>query len=366
MAEVIREFWGKLVAAVSGYVRAVLDACVEKELISREVCEKVLELNATREERARELLMAICDTIDIDNSQFEILVQIFKQTGAVEEWMIENMERAYRKRRPVPTPRQPVYRRADDPPEVKAIKILFTPKRLHVIADSVADVTDYCLSNGLVHYGAYRNIINSHRSPDHQARVLLLEVMKRTCTDSRCFNLFITGLKQCLPAAICGQLTSEISDKFTSETAANTGLSNPMPGRVHDHDESNSDFDGVLEKFEKAIARVAKVNSEKDKLNEDLKSKEEERAKLIALRNKDSKIRRAIVNIKDEISKLRDNLKMKEEDVNECHMHMKRERAIVREQTANLLGKAEKLEGRMFTSLQLQFQHELQYSTRGM
>lgn len=358
MAEIIKRNVN-LVTAVAQYVRPLSDQCLAKGLISREVYEKVLELNTIAMDKARCLLMAICDTIDLDNSQFELLMQILKKVvnpfDTTTQHMIADMERAWKHSRSVQRTVQSSQPADSDRPKVKAIK-KFTPQLIHVIADSVDNVSDHCWSNGLISYGTYRNIIYSGKNPDDKARSLLLEIMKSIHADRRCFNLFITALKDCLPTAISDHTRMHIADEIMqaeSKMSASVPAANDtqMPGELHD--ESKSDFYGVLEKFEEAITKLATLNSDKDKLKEHLESM---KAKLT---DENSEM---IDNIKDEITKLMDILEEKEEDIEKYHMHMKRERAIVHEQNrmaTDLLRKAERLEGQMHTSLQLQYQQEL-------
>ena len=186
MAEIIKEYLDRLVLIIKGYVRPVSDLCLSKELITTEVYEKVLELNITHMEEARELLIAVCDTVDIDRSLFEVLMQILKEVVTLTtevRHILSDMDRKYRKnfRVSIPQPRQPS--QADcDPPKVKAVK-KFIPKLVHVIGGSVNTVSDQCLSSGLIKYGTYREIIFSERNRDDKARLLLVAVMKRICTD---------------------------------------------------------------------------------------------------------------------------------------------------------------------------------------
>ena len=365
MAEIIRsgKFWMNLVTVIGDhYIPALSDQCLANGLISREVFEEVLELNTIAKDRSRRLLMAICDTIDLDNSQFELLTQILKKVvnpfDTTTQHMIADMERAWKHSRSVQRTVQSSQPADSDQSKVKAIK-KFTPQLVHVIADSVDNVSDHCWSNGLISYGTYRNIICSGKNPDDKARMLLLEIMKNIHTDRRCFNLFITALKDCLPTAISDRTRMHIADEIM-QAESKTSTSVPAANGTQ------SDFVGVLKIFEKAIAQVAEIDSEKDELMEDLKSKTGKiqglKSKLGAKGGDDAKIQMKIDSINDEIIKLMDSLKRAEEAIKERHMHMKRERAIVYEQNrmaADLLRKAEKLEEHMHMKLQLQFQQEL-------
>ena len=255
MAEIIRsgKFWMNLVTVIGDhYIPALSDQCLANGLISREVFEEVLELNTIAKDRSRHLLMAICDTIDLDNSQFELLTQILKKVvnpfDTTTQHMIADMERAWKHSRSVQRTVQSSQPADSDQSKVKAIK-KFTPQLVHVIADSVDNVSDHCWSNGLISYGTYRNIICSGKNPDDKARMLLLEIMKNIHTDRRCFNLFITALKDCLPTAISDRTRMHIADEIM-QAESKTSTSVPAANGTQ------SDFVGVLKIFEKAIAQA--------------------------------------------------------------------------------------------------------------
>ena len=340
MAENIESDWDKLLKIITDHVLPISNHCLSKGLISNDVYDKMLKLNTTPKEKARELLVAICDTVDIDKSQFKVLTEILKKVIPSRATVVIADIRKYHQEQV-----------QCDPPKVRAIKI-FIPKLVHVIGDSVEAVSDHCLSNGLIKYGRYREIIFSEKSPDSKARMLLRAVMESIRADHRCFNLFVTGLKHCLPTAIhdcIARIVKAEWDKFTLEPAV-------LPREVH-NESSHSGFCAILENFEIAITKLDQVNREKEKLKQDLESKIKQNEALKAqLRlNVEGQEGSQLQRIQDEIIKLTESLKKKEEEVEEHHTKMKRERAIILEQNrvvTDLLWRAGELEGRVCMSFQ--------------
>lgn len=88
-AEVIRSFIPKLVTLISDCVQVVSDECLAKGLVTESVYRTVLESEETGKDKARTLLLAVKNSIEVDNTCFDLFLNILE--GALPFRMRESL-----------------------------------------------------------------------------------------------------------------------------------------------------------------------------------------------------------------------------------------------------------------------------------
>ena len=152
----------------------------------------------------------------------------------------------------------------------------FLPDLVTAISDCVQPVSDQCLAKGLIPDSVYKRVLESGGTSEDKARTLILAVKTSAETDSRCFEILLNILEQQLPYAIKDKLSSDIREEQKKASAV-VPFSVPVQS---DHRETEVVQGSLLGRLEESIRQHERACTEKRILEDSLKAKTEECAKL--------------------------------------------------------------------------------------
>ena len=171
----------------------------------------------------------------------------------------------------------------------------FVPILVKHISECVYTVADECYSNGLISETLYRQEIvqSTNMTCEDKARKLILAIKMAIETDTRCFDLFISILKEKLPSLIGDKILPEMTNGVLPTNIADSqhdtckdvvplGLSS-----MHVHEPQNLYRDGsIFMKHEESVRLHEQTCTKKNDVEKKLKEKSEEHQKLVVeLRN---------------------------------------------------------------------------------
>ena len=401
--ETITRFTPQLVTVISDCVLSVLDRCLGKRLISNEMYETILQSTNSTSSKARTLLKTLQYTVAADGSLFDVFIGILNEVAFpgsmllsqnnsdVTTTLIAEMERVRLELDKCSTSDRAAM--VAMPSHLKSMSVIqsspqclgkletvtvaskvraieeFTPRLVFAISSTIEELSDRCLASGLISEGAYGRLLEQ-TSRDDRARKLLMVIRRNIRNDDRCFNMFLNALKEVLPP-IMDKFISEIkaeSEKVPLVPAVMNGKLSDLPPEVESDEDKK--FCIVLDKYVKANEKLVKVEVEKKVLQKDLESKimednelKEELRRMKAEGNECENAERikylneVIAEREGEISKLKKTIREKDEKIEECRMNMKRERAVVQEESKvviELRREARELEMEMRENLKYQ------------
>ena len=369
MAQIlIQNFTPELVVAIRDHLQEVSNHCLGKQIISSEVHRQMQSTGTSATERAGTLLIAVEDAVAVNQTLFEDMMEVLRNVlfpadkvspDAVPPFMQE-MEKQYqalkwqfRSRKRKRTYSDPTEMRdqelaaplkirkliADNQPKsISRVRIveMFIPKIIPAISGSIATLYDECLSKGIICDEIYRRRLETTFNDEQdKARILLIEVMKSIKNDDRCFDLFLTVLNETLPIAVGSKLVSDIikeSNHYTLVPSVNTSSQ-----------EVNDNSYDAHAKYREAITRLDEANREKEKLRKSLDSKVREnkvlREDLFREESREKKntekieqLKKKIAACECEILYLRETIEFQEKEVKNCHMKLRRERELFKEE----------------------------------
>ena len=154
----------------------------------------------------------------------------------------------------------------------------FLPDLVTVISNCVQPVSDQCLAKGLIPDSVYKRVLESGGTSEDKARTLILAVKTSTETDSRCLEILLNILEDQLPYAIKEKLLTEIREELKKASAV-VRLFPLVP--VQNISRETEEVQGsLLGRLEDSIRQHERACSEKRILEENLKGKIEECARL--------------------------------------------------------------------------------------
>jgi uncharacterized coiled-coil protein SlyX len=388
MAQILTSFIDDLVVAICDHVGEVSDRCLERQLISSEVYGQILdsELTSTASVKARTLLLAVKDAVAINQTLFEVLMEILRnivfpaeKVTPVAPFMRE-MEKQYqdlkcgvhsRSRKRKRTNSDPTEIELDEEPAapLKVNKLIadnkpkttfiltrniiiemFQTELVSAITISIGMLCDLFLERGLISDETYKILVDKTgiNSKEDKAEILLQNIMESIESDDQCFDIFLTTLNETLPTAIGSKLVAKIIKESEMHTllvvpSGNTNASSPCT--CYQTSEVNDNSSDIHTKYQKATRRLAEAKREKKELEEKLASeiKENERLekKISELRDEGhenteqiEELNEMIAERNHEISHLRKKIKKKEEEVDilDSFLEMKMKRELFQKQ----------------------------------
>ena len=215
----------------------------------------------------------------------------------------------------------------------------FLPNLVTAISDCIQPVSDQCLAKGLVSESVYKRVLESGGTSEDKARTLILAVKKSTETDSRCLEILLNILEEQLPHAIKDKLLSEIREEQENSRAVVPSFHLvPVPNFSRETEVVQS---SLLGRLEDSIRQHERACSDKRILEETLKAKTEECARLNseleAMKSQNDKAKidaiadaqRRIADCEKEISNLEVKFSELEKTIEEQAMKVKRGRNMV-------------------------------------
>ena len=154
----------------------------------------------------------------------------------------------------------------------------FLPNLVTAISDCIQPVSDQCLAKGLIPESVYKRVLESGGTCEDKARTLILAVKTSTETDSRCLEILLNILEEQLPHAIKYKLLSEIREEQENSRAVVPSFHLvPIPNVSRETEVVQG---SLLGRLEDSIRQHERACSDKRILEETLKAKTEECARL--------------------------------------------------------------------------------------
>ena len=297
--QILTRFTPELVAAIGGNIRDISDRFLARQLISNEVHEQVLESTATSADQARTLLEAIKDAVAIDQTIFEIMMEVLREVAfsadkerpvppfmheMKKQYLLKSRNRKHRRTYSDPTvidQELAAHLKAsklitDTKPETifipsRVIIIeMFTKELISAMSTSIETVCDECLAKGLIRGETYRKLHETtSNSKKDKAKILLQEMKETIENDDRCFDLFLTTLNRNLPTPIGSKVVAEITKESENYTLA------PADSPCHQASDNSGDVD-AKHQLEVATTKLAEACHEKEGLEKELAAKVKE------------------------------------------------------------------------------------------
>ena len=173
-AQILQELTPAIATGFSDHVQHLLDHFLAKGFINGEVYQTILESSCPNKDKARNLLSAIKDVIQADENCFHTMLIVLQEVFGKENKLVLDLFEEYHKyiSQPPPSKRPRLHRASSEPairqsvnaehhpapastwcypacPEVKVIQ-QSTPKLVKTLSGFVANVSELCLSRGLI------------------------------------------------------------------------------------------------------------------------------------------------------------------------------------------------------------------------
>ena len=368
-AQILQEFTPKLVTAFSPCIQPLLDQFIAIGLITDEVYQRVLESKFSSKDKARNILNAIKDVIETDDSCFRMVLSILKKTFGSEDKLVLELVDEYLKfvSQPPPPKRLRLRRVSSDPtiqlsangkhqvdnsefnsvrcytvlPEVRVVQ-LFTPELVSALRASVDNASDLCLSKGIIPESLHRRLLECTNS-EEKVRKLLQSIRSSINVDKRCYKIFLSILKSTVPFVIKETLLYAIKAKHKELSKACTIPEYLDVNFASDHlveefelaeSDTSSNFKLVVNQFKEAVKEHARACIEKEMLEKELEKKRKENEELkkeleIALKAGGSdgknikKLRERIAACESEIEGIKESIAQLDKKIEEYCMNEK-------------------------------------------
>ena len=216
------------------------------------------------------------------------------------------------------------------------------PDLVTAISDCVQPVSDQCLAKGLIPESVYKRVLESGGTSEDKARTLILAVKKSTETDNACFESFLKILDQQLPYGVKDSLLSTIKKKF-NDKAAGVCMSLVSVGKDSQVALKQRRADSLFG-FEDAIKQHERACTEREFLEDNLKSIAEENQKLKReLASLLSKIHDRSMN-ESNIASTKGRISASEDEMSELRGRMAELNSIIDEQAMKIKRGRDRLE----------------------
>ena len=227
-------------------------------------------------------------------------------------------------------------------PEVKVIQ-QSTPKLVKTLSGFVANVSDECLSEGLITESVNKMLLESISSSEDKVRKLLQAVRSSISVDRRCYKIFVSILNTTVPPAIRDKLVSEINIKYKELLKSGTDPEYPKVDSAREHLlqevelATSSEFKIVVDEFKEAVEKHIRTCIEKERLEKELveKCKENEKLKkeleMAKASGIDSEIRKwekRFASCESEIAKIQESIAKLDKMIEEHEMIVKRSQSF--------------------------------------
>ena len=171
--------------------------------------------------------------------------------------------------------------------EAKVVENFF-PNLVTAISDHIHSVSDHCLAKGLITNTVYKTVLQSSGTNDDKARTLMVSVLSIIEADhadsSTCFGLLLTILNETLPPQSKGILSAmkkELTEiSYTYKAMVPRGQTRAVPSATELSRRCVTQQDSLVGRLEDSIRQHERACAEKNRLEEDLKSKSQENEKL--------------------------------------------------------------------------------------
>ena len=297
-AQILQELTPAIATGFSDHVQPLLDHFLAKGFINDEVYQTILESSCPSKDKARNLLSAIKDVIQADENCFYTMLSVFQEVFGNKNKLVlllfEKYNKYTRESQPPPSKRPRLHRASSEPairqsvnaehhpapastwrypacPEVKVIQ-QSTPKLVKTLSGFVANVSDECLSEGLITESVNKMLLESISSSEDKVRKLLQAVRSSISVDRRCYKIFVSILNTTVPPAIRDKLVSEINIKYKELLKSGTDPEYPKVDSAREHLLQevelaiSSEFKIVVDEFKEAVEKHIRTCIEKERL----------------------------------------------------------------------------------------------------
>ena len=227
----------------------------------------------------------------------------------------------------------------------------FLPDLVTAVSDSVQPVSDQCLAKGLISGNVHDQILESGGTSKDKARTLILAVKKSTETDSQCFQILLSILKQTLPYMIKNHLLPLIEARFTEKSSAMVPIT--VQSKLTATEilkECTIQQETYIGQFEESVRQHAYACSEKKLLNEKLEkqTKEIERlrkelgSQVRANESKNATTHERLSTCESEATEMKQRIEKLESIIEEQGMKVKRKRSAMMFGITELLSNQER------------------------
>ena len=208
---ILEDNFASLVKAISTFVTAVANRCLEEDLIHIDVHEHVVGIgsyNQPGEDEARALLLAVIDAVSVDCGRFKDVLSVFKETlqndGERESTLYVGMSLAYERLVSIgePQPKRPrieagasigLADKETITPEEQTVLEFNTPLTA-ALSGRIEALADQCWKCGLITKEHYRSILTANDDNKSSCARILHFVRKSIKGNCSKFQSFLNAL----------------------------------------------------------------------------------------------------------------------------------------------------------------------------